>query len=79
MRFVKMEEIVKNDKFTKEDLIKYYESGLTIRAVAEKLHVDEELIRRRNKFYNININDYSRFNKITIEDLIKYYKSLAIV
>lgn len=74
MKFQKMEEVVKKDKFTKEDLIKYYESGLTIRAVAEKLQVDEELIRRRNKFYGININDYSKFNKITKEDLIGYYK-----
>lgn len=75
---MKIEDCIKFDKFTKDDLIEYYNSGLTIKEVAKKFGVDDETIRRRNKFYGINIREYKpvgKVDKLTKEELVNLYKS----
>lgn len=67
-----------NDKFSKEDLINHYKSGMTIKEVAKLYNLSNETIRTRNNYYGISIWDYSPYGKlknITKEELIEHYKS----
>lgn len=66
-----------NDKFSKEDLINHYKSGMTIKEVAKLYNLSNETIRTRNNYYGISIWDYSPYGKlknITKEELIEHYK-----
>lgn len=69
---------INKDKYTKEDLLRHYESGKTIKQVAKIYGVDDETIRARNKIYGINIRDYTGFGRlknVTKEELIEKYSS----
>jgi len=69
---------INKDKYTKEDLIKHYESGKTTKQVAKIYGVSANTIRARNKIYGINIRDYTDFGRlknVTKEELIEKYSS----
>ena len=55
---------INKDKYTKEDLLRHYESGKTIKQVAKIYGVGDETIRARNKIYGINIRDYTDFGRL---------------